>query len=225
MLARVTGLTQIILGLVIWVFHPDAVIPVHIAVGLALVLSLWTLAFLAAEAGVSRGLVALAVLWGFLAPALGLTQGQLLVGDYHWVIQALHLLVGLVAIGLANGLAARIRRTQAPQPQPPQQPAEPAQGQGQGIATEAKQPMKRPNRVWRVVRAVLVGPVVLVALGVAVVFAGMQATALPPAINMSSTGDMSNMGDMGDMNMPPAPLMPSRSPPAPSPHWPVWPAR
>jgi hypothetical protein len=113
-LARVTGLTQIVLGLVIWIFDPDAVIPVHIAVGLALVLSLWTLAFLAAEAGVSRGLVILAVFWGFLAPVLGLTQGQLLVGDAHWVIQVVHLLVGLGAIGLADTLAARIKRTTGP---------------------------------------------------------------------------------------------------------------
>ena len=114
MLARVTGLTQIILGLLIWIFHPDAVIPVHIAVGLALVLSLWTLAFLAAEAGVSRGLVILAVFWGLLAPVLGLTQGQLLVGDAHWVIQVVHLLVGIGAIGLADTLAARIKRTTGP---------------------------------------------------------------------------------------------------------------
>ena len=73
-LALVTGLTEIVLGLVIWIFHPDAVIPVHIAVGLGLVLALWTLAFLAAEAGVSRGLVILAVFWGFLTPVLGLAQ-------------------------------------------------------------------------------------------------------------------------------------------------------
>jgi hypothetical protein len=119
MLARVTGLIQIVLGLLIWIVHPDGVIPVHIAVGLALVLSLWTLAFLAAEAGVptkeaGRGLVALAVFWGLLMPVLGLTQGQLLVGDAHWVIQAVHLLVGIGAIGLADALAVRIRRATGP---------------------------------------------------------------------------------------------------------------
>ena len=41
---------------------------------------------------------------------LGLTQSQLLPGDAHWVVQVLHLLVGLVAMGLAQDLAARTRR-------------------------------------------------------------------------------------------------------------------
>jgi len=113
-LVRVTGLIQIVLGLLIWTFDADNLIPVHITVGLVLVLSLWTLAFLAAEAGVSRGLVILAIFWGFLAPILGLTQGQLLVGAAHWVIQIVHLLVGVGAIGLAETLAARIKRTPGP---------------------------------------------------------------------------------------------------------------
>jgi hypothetical protein len=113
-LARISGLTQIVLGLVIWIWHPDGLIPVHILVGVALVLALWTLAFLAAEAGVHRGLVSGAVLWGFVMPLLGLTQGRLLVGEAHWVIQGIHLLVGLGAIGLAQTLAARIRRAAGP---------------------------------------------------------------------------------------------------------------
>lgn len=108
-LARVTGMTQVVLGLLIWIFEADAVIPLHVAVGLGLVLSLWTLAILAAAVGVGRGIVILAVFWGFLAPLLGLTQEQLLVGDAHWVIQVLHLLVGLVAIGLAETVAVRIK--------------------------------------------------------------------------------------------------------------------
>jgi hypothetical protein len=118
-LVRVTGLIQIVLGLLIWILDADNVIPLHIAVGLGLVLALWTLAFLAAEAGVTRGLVILAVFWGFLAPILGLTQGQLLVGAAHWVIQIVHLLVGLGAIGLAETLAARIKGTTRPALQEP----------------------------------------------------------------------------------------------------------
>src|SRR5438034_1246145 len=48
-LARLSGLIQSILGLLIWTGNFDALIPVHILVGSVLVLSLWTLAFLAAE--------------------------------------------------------------------------------------------------------------------------------------------------------------------------------
>ena len=44
---------------------------------------------------------------------LGLTQDQMLLGDAHWVIRVLHLLVGLGAIGQSEGLAVRIRRARA----------------------------------------------------------------------------------------------------------------
>jgi hypothetical protein len=109
-LVRLAGLTAIVLGVLFWTGNVRGLIPVHMLLGLVLVLSLWTLAFLAARAGVDRRFVALAVVWGFVVPVLGLTQGQLLPGDYHWVIQVVHLLVGLGAMGQGEGLAARIKQ-------------------------------------------------------------------------------------------------------------------
>jgi hypothetical protein len=92
-----------------WTDHALTLVPVHMLVGFVLVFSLWALAVLAARAGVHPGLVALAIGWGFIVPVLGLTQERLLPGDVHWVIQVLHLLVGLGAIGLAERLARRIK--------------------------------------------------------------------------------------------------------------------
>jgi hypothetical protein len=66
-----------------------------------------------ARAHLPAGLVALAIAWGFVVPVLGLLQGELLPGGSHWVVQVLHLLVGLIAIGLAESLAARIKRMAA----------------------------------------------------------------------------------------------------------------
>src|SRR6266852_3266190 len=109
MLARLSGLVQVILGALFWTGHALTLIPVHMVVGLVLVLCLWTLAVLAARAGVHRGFVALAIAWGAVVPILGLNQAQLLPGPLHWVIQMVHLLVGLGAIGQAEGLAARLR--------------------------------------------------------------------------------------------------------------------
>lgn len=118
MLVRLTGLINIVLGVLFWTHHALTLIPVHMQVGYVFVLSLWTLAVLAARAGVNPALVGLAIAWGFLVPVLGLTQDRLLVGNAHWVIQVLHLLVGLGAMGQGEGLVARIRqpRTQALQP-------------------------------------------------------------------------------------------------------------
>jgi hypothetical protein len=39
---------------------------------------------------------------------------QLLPGDFHWVIKLLHLLVGIAALGLADRLAAEIKRARLP---------------------------------------------------------------------------------------------------------------
>ena len=111
MLVRICGLIQIVLGLLFWTGNQLALVPVHILSGLVLVLALWTLAFVAARSGVQPGFVAFVFVWGLVVPVLGLTQGQLLVGGAHWVIQVLHLLVGVAAIGQGEGLAREIKRS------------------------------------------------------------------------------------------------------------------
>jgi hypothetical protein len=106
---RVAGLANIVLGLLFWSGHAFNLVPLHMLLGIVLVLSLWTLAGLAAGARVSAGLVVFAIVWGFVVPALGFTQDSLVTGDAHWVIRVLHLLVGLAAMGLGETLARRIR--------------------------------------------------------------------------------------------------------------------
>jgi uncharacterized membrane protein YdfJ with MMPL/SSD domain len=110
MLVRVCGLVLIVLGILFWTGNALALVPVHMLVGFVLVLSLWTLAVLAARAGVTPVLAAVAAAWGLVVPILGLTQTSLLTGGAHWLVQVLHLLVGLGAIGLAERLGVRIRR-------------------------------------------------------------------------------------------------------------------
>ncbi len=117
MIVRITGLIQIVLGLFIWNGTNDNLIPLHIFTGSVLVLALWSLAAIAARARVSIGLVVLAVVWGLILPILGLTQAGLAPGSAHWVIQIVHLLLGLGAIGQAESLAMRIKRTSMLAPQ------------------------------------------------------------------------------------------------------------
>jgi hypothetical protein len=110
MLVRACGLVLIVLGILFWTGGALALVPVHMLLGLVLVLSLWTLAFIGARSGLPPGLVVAAFLWGLVVPIFGVTQDQLLTGGGHWLIRVLHLLAGLVAIGLAEGLGARIKR-------------------------------------------------------------------------------------------------------------------
>lgn len=112
MLVRITGLFQIIVGVLLWTGNLLNLTPLHTLIGFVLVLSLWALALLSARAGVPIGLVALALVWGLITVILGMTQTQLLPGSAHWVIRVLHLVVGLGAMGLGETLAARGKRLQ-----------------------------------------------------------------------------------------------------------------
>jgi hypothetical protein len=113
-LVRATGVIQLVLGLLFWTGNATGLVPLHMLIGFLLVLGLWTVAGLAARAGVQPGLVALAAIWGLVVPVLGLTQEELLPGSAHWLVQVLHLLVGLGAIGLSENLAARAKARLVP---------------------------------------------------------------------------------------------------------------
>jgi hypothetical protein len=108
-LVRATGTVVLILGLLFWAGLDPNLIKIHVVLGGALVLSLWGLAFLAARARVSAGLVVLTIAWSLVLPALGLTQAQILLGPAHWVIHVVHLLVGIGALGQAEILGGRIK--------------------------------------------------------------------------------------------------------------------
>jgi len=116
MLVRGLGLIMIVLGLLFWTGNALNLIGLHMLLGMILVLFLWALAIMAARSGISLGLVALGIAWGLIVVTLGMTQNQLLPGDAHWVIKVLHLLVGIVALGIAERLAGSIKRSGMPAP-------------------------------------------------------------------------------------------------------------
>jgi hypothetical protein len=113
MIARVAGLGALVLGFVLWSGRGGVLVPIHMACGVVLVVALWALAVLAGRAGVSGGAVGMAILWGLAVPILGGLQLNLPPGGGYGLIRVAHLLLGLGAIGLAESLAARIRRVRA----------------------------------------------------------------------------------------------------------------
>ncbi|HEY3060999.1 MAG TPA: hypothetical protein VGL99_18705 [Chloroflexota bacterium] len=113
MVIRVDALILVTLGVLFWTGNAFNLIPVHMLLGILLVLSLWALAILGWRGGAPVGLALGAIVWGLVVVWLGLNQDSLVPGDLHWLIRVLHLLVGLAAIGLAEMLGARIRRAAA----------------------------------------------------------------------------------------------------------------
>jgi hypothetical protein len=109
--ARVILIVQLVLGVLFWTGNTLNLIPVHMLVGLLLVLVMWTASALAIRARAPVGLVGLALLWSLVLPVFGVAHTGLLPGPAHVVIQILHLLVGVIAVGLVEGLgrASRVR--------------------------------------------------------------------------------------------------------------------
>src|SRR5262245_52402213 len=108
-LVGLTGLFQIVAGVLIWTGRGLSLIPVHMAVGVVLVLALWTLAIVAIRSHVNARLIAVAFVWGAVVLWFGYSQAQLLPGPNHWIIRVLHLLFGLAAMGQAGALRRQIR--------------------------------------------------------------------------------------------------------------------
>jgi hypothetical protein len=108
--ARVIAVVQVALGIVVWTGHGDSVIPVHIAVGMLLVVDLWAAVALGLRSGAPTILAVLALVWSVGMPVFGLVQANILDGGIHVAVQVLHLAVGLTAVGLVEGLARSTRR-------------------------------------------------------------------------------------------------------------------
>ena len=111
---RVVGVVQLALGLLFWTGNALGLVDLHQLLGILLVLGLWTQAALAHRAGVPAGLVAAAAVWGLVVPIVGLTQRELFPGSAHWVIQVVHLLLGIGLLALAENLAIRAKDRLAP---------------------------------------------------------------------------------------------------------------
>ncbi len=113
---RVCAVLALILGIVFWTGNtPSSLVSIHMLLGILVVLSLWVIAVATATAkGGNWGLSGGALVLGLVIVALGLTQtGILKAASLHWIIQVIHLLLGLSAIGLGEAMAGRYKRSNA----------------------------------------------------------------------------------------------------------------
>lgn len=109
--ARITGTAALVLGILLWLGYGGALLHAHMGTGVLLVLCLWLLAVLGLKA--APGLAVLGLIWGAVVVALGIFQGILLPGDFHWVIKVAHLAVGASAMVQTERLAGAIGRRAA----------------------------------------------------------------------------------------------------------------
>jgi hypothetical protein len=116
MFVRAAGLTLLVLGIMIWTGHGDSLIRTHALLGVFFILSLWIVAVIGLASRIGYVLPARLIIWGIVIGWFGMSQHELLKGNLHWIIQVLHVAVGLIAIGLAEVVAARVKKAATPPP-------------------------------------------------------------------------------------------------------------
>jgi hypothetical protein len=111
MVLRIAVLVALVMGIIFWTGNLENLQLVHMLIGFIVVLSLWVIGL--AQGFIKGGSFGLAVatfIVGLLLAIVGLYQQNWLPGSAHWVIQVIHLLLGLSAIGLGEMIYARTRR-------------------------------------------------------------------------------------------------------------------
>jgi hypothetical protein len=107
---RTAGLTQIVLGLTFWSGNALSLIPLHMLIGMVVVLGLWFLVVFASRAGLRPPLIILAFAWGLVLPVFGVAHMGLFPSEWHAVVRLAHLLLGIGALYLAERLAEHVLR-------------------------------------------------------------------------------------------------------------------
>jgi hypothetical protein len=106
-----SGVFALFLGLLFWSGRASNLIQLHMLFGFLVVGALCVVGTAQAFSHAGSWLItACAVIIGALLLVLGMIQSSLMVGEFHWIIRVIHLLLGLTAIGIGHMAAARYRK-------------------------------------------------------------------------------------------------------------------
>jgi hypothetical protein len=107
--ARLDGLAALILGILLWT-GSAGYLKIHILTGFVMTITLLLIGLLGFFARIKPALPLVAVAWAILLPYIGFAQLKLFPGASHAVIQVIHLLIGICAIGVVEACGAKIAR-------------------------------------------------------------------------------------------------------------------
>ena len=106
------ALLALISGILFWTGTAVNLIALHMLVGFLAVGALWVIGLTQAFAQHGSWIIAAcALIVGAVMIVLGMMQSSLMAGEHHWIIQAIHLALGLLTIGIGHMAAARYRKT------------------------------------------------------------------------------------------------------------------
>ena len=106
---QLAGVGAITLGLLNWFFH-ISFIEIHMLFGVFVTLALLISGIVAIFTTRLRVLGVIAIVLACIVPVFGRTQILILVGDFHWLIQVAHLVVGATAVILTERICGQYMR-------------------------------------------------------------------------------------------------------------------
>lgn len=108
---RYGGVLTLVLGIFLWTGNFDALKSYHMLLGIIVVLALWLLAGVYAASGKANiGMVSAAIVLGLAQALLGMSQESILPATGHWIIQVVHLLLGLGVIGIGESISMAMKK-------------------------------------------------------------------------------------------------------------------
>lgn len=106
-IVRVAFLADLLLGITLWLGRGYSLLKLHMWLGFIVAFALLAIVLLSLLAKVKPALPIVSLLWAVALPVVGIAQLHVMPGGDHWIIQVIHLILGLGAIGLAEALAKR----------------------------------------------------------------------------------------------------------------------
>jgi hypothetical protein len=104
---RLAFLAGLLLGIVLWLGHGYSLLRLHMWLGFIVAFALLGIVILNLLARVKPALPVISLLWAVALPVIGIAQLHMMPGADHWIIQVIHLVLGLGAIGLGEALGKR----------------------------------------------------------------------------------------------------------------------
>jgi hypothetical protein len=105
------GVLALILGLLHWTGTALNLVSMHMLLGFVTVGALGVIGIAQAFSKAGSWIIAaFALVVGLVTTVFGMIQASLWVGDLHWVVQVIHLVLGLLTIGMGHMVAARNRK-------------------------------------------------------------------------------------------------------------------
>jgi hypothetical protein len=105
------GLLALISGALFWTGTALNLMALHMLMGFLAVGALCVIGLAQAFAGRGSWIIAgCALIVGAVMIVIAMTQASLLPGEFHWIIQVIHLALGLLTIGIGHMAAARYRK-------------------------------------------------------------------------------------------------------------------